>query len=46
MLTDFEGGERKRVSIAEMAVGHAQFSAWDNRFVTPKTIRKQEADGI
>lgn len=27
------GGERKRVSIAEMVLAGSPFSAWDNRFV-------------
>lgn len=32
------GGERKRVSIAEMVLAGSPVSAWDNRFVlTPST---------
>lgn len=30
------GGERKRVSIAEMMVAMPSFAAWDNRYVAYK----------
>lgn len=32
------GGERKRVSIAEMVVAGSPFSAWDNRHVEPRLL--------
>lgn len=32
------GGERKRVSIAEMMLAGSPFAAWDNRFVHVSTV--------
>lgn len=33
------GGERKRVSIAEMVLAGSPFSSWDNRFVIYRRLK-------